>query len=82
MADVDKIRQLQRLLLGVTKAIQAYLYDDIATVMETICDMEDVKRYLAVVKCIAKVNQVNNIAVCVPAMRPSRRLCASSHSAE
>ena len=54
----DKIRQLQRLLLGVTKAIQTYLLEDIATVMESIHDMDDVKRYLSVVKCIARVNQV------------------------
>ena len=58
MADVDKIRQLQRLLLGVTKAIQTYLLEDIASVMEAVHDMDDVKRFLGVVKCIAKVNQV------------------------
>lgn len=29
--DGDKIRQLQRLLLGVTKAIQTYLLEDIGT---------------------------------------------------
>ena len=32
----DKIRQLQRLLLGVVKAIQHYLLEDIAAVMEAI----------------------------------------------
>jgi hypothetical protein len=58
MSDEDKIRQLQRLLLGVTKSISVFLLEDVATVMESIHDMDGVKKYLGVVKTIAKVNQV------------------------
>lgn len=47
--DGDKIRQLQRLLLGVTKAIQTYLLEDIGR--EASWGQREKKRILLILFC-------------------------------